>query len=185
MKDAAKSAKAAKNRNIKLAVALAVAIGAGVVYSLMPDDAQAVSAGTTFSAKRGPLEILVMSSGDVIAQQKQEIRSKVEARDTLILFLEEEGTRITKEDVENGKLLVELDASNLQDRLDSQEIEFQTTESSYLESQQQLALQISDNEAGIRERQLTLRFALMDLQKFLGEGPTNEILNRLGLDEKH
>ena len=188
MSDAAESTEAAKKRGTpgatKLIVAVAIVIGLGAIYYLMPGESETVSQGTTFVVKRGPLEILVMEGGDVVAQQKQEIKSRVEGM-TTILYLEEEGTRITKEDVEAGKLLVELDSSQLQDRLDSESINFQTTESNYLENQQQLELQISTNEANIRAQQLTLRFALMDLQKFLGEGPANEILVHLGLDKKH
>ena len=111
----------------KLLVAAAVVIGVGTIYGLMGEEGESVSEGTTFIAKRGTLEILVSQGGNVIAQQRQDIKSHVEGS-TTILFIEEEGSRITKEDVDNQKLLVELDSSQLQDRLDMEELSHQTTQ---------------------------------------------------------
>ena len=93
MTDTPESTKAAKKRGMtgtaKLLAAGAVVIGVGALYALMPGDGEAVSMGTTYTATRGPMEILVMQKGDVIAQRKQAIRSTVEKGGTTTLFLVE------------------------------------------------------------------------------------------------
>jgi HlyD family secretion protein len=69
----------------------------------------------------------------------------------------------------NNKVLVELDSSSIKDRLTEQEIKFSTAEASYTEAKEELDIQIKQNESDIKAGELKVRFALMDLQKYLGE----------------
>ncbi|NIR00075.1 MAG: hypothetical protein GTN78_07705, partial [Gemmatimonadales bacterium] len=47
-----------------------------------------------------------------------------------------EGTIITNEDVENGKILVRLDSSGLEEQADSREISFRNAEASYVQAKE-------------------------------------------------
>ncbi|MFQ6036768.1 MAG: efflux transporter periplasmic adaptor subunit, partial [Sedimentisphaerales bacterium] len=73
----------------------------------------------TFVARRGPLTISVLESGTIKAREQIIIKNEVEGR-TSIITLIPEGTRVKK-----GDLLVELDASALEDAKIDQEIRVQ------------------------------------------------------------
>lgn len=139
--------------------------------------------GTTFAVERGPLEITVLEGGEIQSLESQEIRSEVRGREgTKILKIVEEGYYVTPEDVENGKILVELDASNLIDQLTNQEIQFQSTESDYIEERQDYEIQVNQNESNIKSAELAVKFARMDFEKYMGAAPVQEILDRLDLN---
>ena len=70
----------------------------------------------TFVTKRGPLTISVLESGTIKAREQIIIKNEVEGR-TSIITLIPEGTHVKK-----GDLLVELDASALEDNKIDQEI---------------------------------------------------------------
>lgn len=163
------------------AVAVVAVAGAAAVFFFRPDDSS-FSEGTTFTVRRGPLNITVLQGGTVESLASQEIRSNVRGREgTKILSIVDEGYMVTQEDVKNAKILVELDSSTLEDEKVRQEIEFQGTESSYIEAQQAYEIQINQNESDIRAAELAVKFARMDFEKYLGGGPVQDILDRLEL----
>jgi HlyD family secretion protein len=114
----------------------------------------------TFTAKRGPLTISVMESGTIKARDQVIIKNEVEGR-TSIITLVREGARVHK-----GDLLVELDASALQDGKIDQEIKVQNAEAAYINAQENLAIVTSQAASDVNQAQLTLEFAEKDLQKY-------------------
>ena len=70
----------------------------------------------TFLVRKGPLTISVVESGTIKSLEQVSLKNEVEGQTTLI-YLIPEGTRVQK-----GDLLVELDASRLQDDLIQQQI---------------------------------------------------------------
>lgn len=141
--------------------------------------------GTAFAARRGPLKISVLEGGSVEALASQEIRSQVRGyQGTKILSIVEEGYLVTEEDIKNGKVLVELDNSELRDRITTQEIQFQSTLASLVEAKQAYDIQLNQNISDIKAAELKVRFARMDLEKFLGEEATRDVLAKLDLYEK-
>ena len=80
---------------------------------------------TTFAVRRGALDVKVLEGGNVEALESQEIKCEVRGwQGVKILFIVEEGYYVTEEDVENKKKLVELDTSELQEKLTTSEISF-------------------------------------------------------------
>jgi len=71
--------------------------------------------------------------------------------------------------VDNGKVLVELDSSQLKEELAQREIELATAESSHAEAREAHHIQVKQNESDITAATLKVKFALMDLQKYVGE----------------
>lgn len=120
-----------------------------------------------FTVERGPLIIRDIVSGDIKALNSVDIKSEVEGRTTIISIVPE-GTVITPEDVNNGKILFELDSSEIKQKLTQQEITFLTAQASLTEARESLDIQLKQNESDIMASQLKVRFALMDLQKYLG-----------------
>ncbi|MBP8258468.1 MAG: efflux RND transporter periplasmic adaptor subunit [Verrucomicrobia bacterium] len=145
----------------------------------------ATQEGTSFAARHGLLKISVLEGGSVEALASQEIRSQVRGyQGTKILSIVEEGYLVTEEDIRNGKVLVELDNSELRDRITTQEIQYQSTLASLVEAKQAYDIQLNQNISDIKAAELKVRFARMDLEKFLGADATRDVLDKLDLYEK-
>jgi HlyD family secretion protein len=140
-----------------------------------------------FTVRRSNLPITVTESGDIKALNSTDIKSDVEGRTTIISIIDE-GTIITPEDVNKGKILVELDSSDIKERLTQQEIIFSNEESSFTEAKEALDIQIKQNDSDIKGGEMKVRFALMDLQKYLGAAVAENLIsaaaNQAGADNK-
>ncbi len=140
--------------------------------------------GTTFAARRGPLQIAVLEGGSVEALESQEIRSQIKGyQGTKILSIVEEGYLVTEDDIKNGKVLVELDSSDLRERLTTQEIQFQSTLSGFIEARQAYDIQLNQNRSDLKDAEQKSRFARMDVEKFMGVTLAQQIFDKLGLKE--
>jgi HlyD family secretion protein len=130
----------------------------------------------TYTVRRDDLPITVTENGDIKAINSKEIKSEVEGRTTIISIVDE-GTIITPEDVNNGKVLVKLDSSEIEQKLTQQEVQFLSAEASYTDANESLDIQKNQNDSDIKAGQLKVRFALMDLQKYLGEVVTEKLMS--------
>jgi multidrug efflux pump subunit AcrA (membrane-fusion protein) len=141
--------------------------------------------GMTFGVRRGPLDINILEGGSVEALESQEIRSEIKGyQGTKILNIVDEGYLVTEEDVRQGKVLVELDSSEIRDRIITEEIQFQSTLAGLTEAQQAYDIQLNQNISDIKAAEQKAKFARMDFEKFMGEHAGREILAKLGLDEE-
>ena len=164
---------------------LAGLLAIGVVIFLMSRHTNAGNAGPVFVARRGPLQITVLEGGSMQAVDSQEIKCEVRVgyQGTKILKIVEEGYQVTDDDVKNGKVLVELDSSDLQKQLVQQEIQFQSTAATLADAQQGYDIQLNQNLSDILAAEQKARFARMDFEKFLGNKAAVEVLQELGLDD--
>ena len=122
--------------------------------------------GPTYRVKRGPLTISFVESGTIKARDQIIIKNEVEGR-TSIISLVPEGTRVKK-----GDLLIELDASSLEDQKIDQEIRVQNAEASYIGSKENLAVVENQAKSDVDLANLNLEFAKQDLDKYIqGEYP--------------
>src|SRR5690606_22701078 len=92
----------------------------------------AVADVPTFEARRGSLDITVLEGGSLQALESQEIKCEVRVgyQGTKILKIIEEGYLVTEEDVKSGKVLVELDSSEIEKQIVQQEIQYQSAAAS-------------------------------------------------------
>jgi HlyD family secretion protein len=140
--------------------------------------------GTTFAVRSGPLAIKVIEGGSVEALESQEIRSEIKGyQGTKILKIVDEGYLVTDEDVRSGKVLVELDSSDLKQKVITEEIQFQATLAALTEAQQTYDIQLNQNRTDIKAAEQKARFALMDFQKYVGDKLANSIVEQLDLHE--
>ena len=114
----------------------------------------------TFIAKRGRLTISVLESGTIKPRERLIIKNELEGR-TSIISLIPEGTKVKK-----GDLLVELDASTLEDMLINQEIMVQNAEAAFIDANETLAVVENQAQSDIDVAKLTLKFAEQDLQQY-------------------
>jgi HlyD family secretion protein len=118
------------------------------------------SEGPSFPVARGPLTISVTESGTIKAREQIVIKNEVEGK-TTILFLVSEGTR-----VKEGDLLVQLDASRLEDEKVDQQIKVLNAEAAFVRARENLEVVRSQGESDVDKAELDLRFAGEDLKKY-------------------
>ena len=148
-----------------LLVMLVVAISAGALQGFFRAESFLVGQAI-FEVKPGPLTIDVTVSGTIKAKEQIIIKSEVEGRAT-VLYLIPEGTQVEKED-----LLVELDASGMEDERLEDEIRALNTEAAYIMARESLEIVKNQTQSDIELAELTYEFAKQDLQKYIdGEFP--------------
>ncbi len=161
-----------------ICVAVIVSIGILAFVNKKAGDSGASNPSTgLFATKRGDLTISVTESGSIKAVNTKDIKSQVEGRATIVNIVPE-GTMITAEDVNNGKILVELDSSELKEQLSQREIELTSAEASYADANESYLIQVKQNESDITAAELKMKFAMMDLQKYVGESIAKTLLER-------
>jgi multidrug efflux pump subunit AcrA (membrane-fusion protein) len=146
---------------------------------------QGVAEKTTFVARRGPLLVSVLEGGNIHALESQVIRCEVEGRDgTKILRIVEEGYQVTEEDVANGKVLVELDSSELRERLLNQETDVQASLANLTEMIKYKEVRENRSLSDLKNGNLQKKFTLMDFKKYLGEEAAETILKQVDISEE-
>lgn len=136
-----------------------------LIFSVIDDQEQQDI--LTYTVSRGDLIVDVVENGNLEAARSTEIRSEVEGRTTIISIVPE-GTIITQEDIDNEKVLVELDSSQLRERALQEEINVRTSEANYTEARENYDIQVNQNESDLSRSELNLQFAHMDIQRHLG-----------------
>jgi len=134
-----------------------------------------------FTVERGDLTISVTESGDIKAVDSVDIKSKVEGRATIVNIIPE-GTMIMPEDVNDGKVLVELDSSKLEEQVSQKNIEFANAEAAYEDARESYLIQVKQNESDITAAKLKVKFALMDFQKYLGADIAEGVIDKIESD---
>ncbi|MBI5383273.1 MAG: efflux RND transporter periplasmic adaptor subunit [Verrucomicrobia bacterium] len=131
----------------------------------------------TFAVRRGPLDITVLQGGTTEATEAEEYKCEVRGYQSKIVKLVEEGYRVTEEDVKNGKVLVELESSEIQKQITQMDIQFESTLSGLDDAQQSYDIQWNQNLSDIKAAEQKLKFARMDFEKFIGTTAAQEILD--------
>jgi HlyD family secretion protein len=144
---------------------------------------ESADVGTTFVARRGPLDITVLEGGTIESEEKGDMKCEVKGgQGVKILKIVEEGYQITEEDVKAKKVLVELDASDLRNKITPQEITFGSTAASLTDAQQAYDIQVNQNLSDVMAAAQKARFARMDFTKYMGDQAAGEIITRLGIN---
>lgn len=131
----------------------------------------------TFTVRPGNLDITVVESGNLEAIESMRIASQV-SRNVKIVEIVEEGSVITEEDVQNGRVLVRLDSKELDDQLYSRESDLESNRALLTEAQEALLIQQSDNESSIREARLEVAYAMNELRKLVGDTLADRVLEQ-------
>ena len=154
-------------RSAVVVVVLVVAASLGVGLLAEPGAEGTVELVPTAVVERGNLVVSVSEPGALWAMEPLEIKSEVEGWN-VILEIVEEGTVITEQDVEDGMVLVRLDSAGLEEREASREISFYRAEAAYTEANENYEIQKKQNESNIAIARLNLKFAGMELERYLG-----------------
>lgn len=152
---------------IVLILVLLLGVGAIVGAGYLRGNSKGGAGVVPFAVvSRGPLTISVNEPGTIRARQVEVLKSEVEGTAT-ILYLIPEGRRVKK-----GDLLVELDASKLQDDVVSKQITVQNAEAAFIAAREALEVAKSQAKSDIAKAELDAQFAKEDLEKYVkGEYP--------------
>ncbi len=173
---------ARRRRSPLLPALLVVAAGAAAAWWGLSREEVAVYDGPVRAVTRGPLTIGVSEAGTIEAREKVVLKCEVDERSTTITYIVEEGTL-----VEEGDLLVELDASVLTDELYDEEIDVLDTEAEFIAARENLEVVKNQAIADVSAAELALRFAREDIKKYVeGEYPKQlmEATNNVKLAEE-
>ncbi len=121
----------------------------------------------TFEVGRQDMTISVIEGGNLVALESRRIINTVPGNRAVLEAIED-GTSITEEDIENGLVLLRLDSSDLEDRLERLKLDVENSRAAYLEAEQRLEMQKKQNESDITQAELKVKFSEMDLKKYLG-----------------
>lgn len=129
---------------------------------LLADDPPAADGpeGAFFAAEAGPFTVALPTGGSLEAVDEVTIRNRVPGN-TQILSLVKEGTVVNE-----GDLLIELDANDIENRLSQSEIAYQQSLSSVAEQEEHYENLKSENVIKLRDAELALEFAETDLRKY-------------------
>ena len=166
-----------------ITVGIAVAATAGLVLLIVwkmlfaGPDLSSSATRATFTVEPRDLTISVTESGEIKAASYTDYLCEVEGG-AAITEIVPEGTYISPEDVANGRVLVRLDSGDLDERLTQQRIVFATAEADYTSAIEANDIQVKQNESDITTAELAVKFALMDLKKYLAwDGDNDRITN--------
>jgi len=159
----------------------ALIIAIFLIWKISTGSGNSQTTAATYIVRRGPLTISVTETGAIKARNTFDIKSEVEGQSTIISIVDE-GIYISPEDVNDGKVLVELDSSKITEQLSQQEITYAGAKAGYTEAKEGYDIQIKQNESDIKAGQMKIRFGLMDFQKYLGETVAAKLI---GNPEEH
>jgi HlyD family secretion protein len=167
---------------ILIAVVIVVAIGVfGFLRQKTGDSGSSNKETGLFTVEQGDLNISVIENGDIKAVDSVDIKSKVEGRATIVNIVPE-GTTITPEDVNDGKVLVELDSSKLEEQIAQKDIEFANADAALEDARESHLIQVKQNESDITAAELKVKFAEIDFQKYLGADTVKEVIESIEND---
>lgn len=153
-------------RRLRLPLVLLSVAGAGLAAWRALDPKEPPVGPAVFEAQRGPLTISVTETGSIQSRDKVILRSEVEGRNT-ILWIVEEGRSVVA-----GELLVELDASKLEEARLEQVLRVEGAEAALIQSRENLEVVRSENASAIESAEMADRFAGLELKKYReGEYP--------------
>ncbi|HOX36664.1 MAG TPA: efflux RND transporter periplasmic adaptor subunit [Candidatus Brocadiia bacterium] len=152
-----------KPRRRTYTYAIIVAIAAIGAWLMLRPDAEKENdrQDAVFTVIKGDLPITVSESGSVESQKNVEIVCEVEGMSTIV-FVVPEGC-----DVKKGDKLVELDSSDLRDRILQQEITVHSSKAAKINAEESLAITDNTRQSQLKQADLTIDFAALDLRKFL------------------
>jgi HlyD family secretion protein len=159
-----KAAKGQKTRGrLLLAASIVVVLGVIGAFALTRSVGSGVGteAQPTFRVRQGPLTISVVESGTIKSLEQVSLKCDVEGQTTLI-YLIPEGTRVQK-----GELLVELDASKLEDNLIQQQISVDNADAAFIRARENLAVAKNQAQSNISKAELDYQFAQEDVTQYV------------------
>jgi multidrug resistance efflux pump len=117
----------------------------------------------------------LLDDGTLVSPGSLEIKSAVEGQTTIVSVIPE-GSVVTPEDVQNEKVLMELDSSALREKANQEEIAVEGCAAALTQARDSYEIQKNFDNNSTKVAELKAKFALMDLEKYLGATLTPRVL---------
>lgn len=159
----------------KIFILAVIVVASLLVINSIQQEKKKLKQFVTTTVKRKDLVISVIEGGNLKALKSQKIINEVPGTRS-ILEVVPEGTQITEEDVKKGTVLIKLDSKDIENDLDQQKIQLETSYAAYKQAEENLEIQKKQNESDINQAQLKVKFARMDIEKYLGAEIAGKLL---------
>jgi HlyD family secretion protein len=167
-------------------IGLAVVVGLGYGVLASANGGRDVSAPQTATVKRGDLTVTVTEGGALRAMESFEVRNEAQAPwpstdyKRAILWVIEEGTVITEQDVEDGMVLVRLNSADLVEREAQTQIYAYNWEANCTRAREDCEIQKKQNQSDIAAAELNVKFTRMELDRYLGASLAAQVVKEEG-----
>jgi HlyD family secretion protein len=121
--------------------------------------------------KRGDFLVTIVEGGTLEAVNEVVVRNEVEGN-SRVIYIVPEGTFVKK-----GDLLVELDTGEAEQQVNQQEIAYEKAKSTYIQAEKDLEIQRSVAQSAIDTTELKVKFAKIDLDKYMKGQRLQELRN--------
>ncbi len=165
---------------------VAVAAVAGVTLTAMARS-RAAAPRQTVAVQRGDLVVTVKAGGALQAMKFLKLTNEAQPPwdpasewKRAIVAIVDEGTVITEQDVKDGMVLAQMDASDLGEREEQAKIWLYDSEAWYAQASSAYEIQKSQNERDIAAAELNARFARLALGSYVGEAVSARIVEEKG-----
>lgn len=148
--------------DMRIVVGIVSVVGIFLVIKLFTGGGQSSNSETAFhTVKRGDFLVSVVEGGEVNSVKDTVLRSEIEGT-ARIIYIVPEGSQVKK-----GDLLVELDAAEFVDKINTEQIALEKSQALYTQSKANLEIAKSTLMTQLRNASNTLNFAKLDLEKYL------------------
>lgn len=155
---------------IWIAIVVIVVVGGFWLLRKSPATEDGNGRPDLFTVKRGSFDITIPSSGDLAAEEPNEIRNRLESRST-IKSIVEEGTS-----VKAGDLLVELNNDDITERIKGTELEVNSAQSAVVGAQSNVALKKDSHESELKKAELEVNIAQLAMDGWThGDDPAKQL----------
>ncbi len=160
---------------IAIVIVIVVIGGSYMFFKKSGGSSSGASDLRTYKVAKRDLTVNVIENGTVESVDAFVVKSQVEGSTTIISIIQE-GEVITQENVDNKRVIVELDSSGLREKISQQEITYNSAMASLTEARESLDIQRNQNDSDMQQGRLSVLFSLMDLQKYLGEKLAEQVV---------
>src|SRR5262245_60810461 len=153
-------------RRVGVVLVAGLLVASAALVGFRKWNAPKVEENQFYKVKRSDMLISVVAGGALKAVKASIRRSEFEGI-SRIISIDPEGTY-----AKQGQVLVELDSSELKDRVNQQEVTFQNNDFAFIQAKENLSIQHSLVESQVKEAELRVEFAKSDLDKYIeGDAP--------------
>ena len=131
-----------------------------VLISIVRRGGDGDEAYSYYQVDKGDFLVSVTEGGTLQAVNEVTVRNEVDGN-SRIIYIVPEGTYVKK-----GDLIVELDIADVENALNAQLIRFEDDNADFIKSETDLVITKSTTDSDIRQAELAVQFAKMDLEKF-------------------
>ncbi|QXD25295.1 efflux RND transporter periplasmic adaptor subunit [Opitutia bacterium ISCC 51] len=142
-----------------------------LLFSVLGGGSDGEDAYSYYKVTKGDFLVSVTEGGTLQAVNEVTVRNEVDGN-SRIIYIVPEGSYVKK-----GDLIVELDIADVENALNAQLIRFEDDNADFVRSETDLVITKSSRDSDIRQAELAVQFAKMDLEKFEKIEKAQEVRN--------